>query len=565
MVALDTQTRLDDRDYLNRRMSELDREFSTFRDHYKELSEFVDPRRGRFFTSDRNKGDKRHKTILNSQGTQALRKASAGMLAGAMSPSRSWFTFDLIDKTILADPAVRTWLDLLKRIVLQVFASSNFYNMAPTMLRELLLFGTGCMTHLDDFEDVARFHTHTVGSYRVATNSKNNVDTLAREFEMTVYQLVQKFGLNSVSTSVRNNWDRSNYHAWHPVYHFIELNPFRDESEAKVSSEFLPFRSVYWEKNTKNATDKHLFLSRKGFKGFPAYVPRWEVTGEDVYGTNCPGMTNLGDIKQLQSQEREKAKAIAKSSTPPLQGPPSMKNHPIPNLPGGYAVNSNSNSKIEPLYKVDPRIQEMLYDIERTERRIDSGFYVDLFMAITDMAGVQPKNQLQLSQINEERLLQIGPVLEQIHGEWLARMVSRTIQQVIDADIVPPAPPKLQGRELNIQFVSALAMAQRAVATGAIERTIFFAGTLNEGGWDMVDKINADFAIDEYSSLVGAPPELIRSTDEANQARQARQQQMQQMQAMEQAQQAANVAKMASDAKLGDDNVLSRATNRQDA
>jgi len=561
MKPLTSETdRASDRDYLMRRVSEMEREFSSFRDHYKELSEFIEPRRGRFFIDDRNRGDRRFKNIINNHGTLALRRAAAGMLAGVMSPSRPWFSLDTMDVASARDKEAQIWLDMLKRLTLMVLSKSNCYNMAPTMLRELLLFGVGCMTHVDDYEDVARFYTHTVGSYMISANSRQEVDTLARKVQMTAYQMVQKFGLENVSQAVRTNFDRSNYGAWHTVYHFIELNPFRDEQYAKLSSEALPFRSVYWEANTKAAADKSLFLSRKGFKGFPAYVPRWEVTGEDIYATNCPGMTNLGDVKQLQLQEREKAKAIAKAGSPPLQGPPSLRNRPISNLPGGITLNTGTNGKIETMYNVDPRIQEMLFDIDATKRRISEGFFVDLFMAITDMAGVQPKNQLQLSQVNEERLLQIGPVLEQIHGEWLSRMVSRVIQQVLEADLMPPPPKSLQGKELNIEFVSALAMAQRSVATGAIERTVFFAGQLSQSGWDMRHKVDADYALDEYSALVGAPPQLIKPTEEAQQQRQQEAQQMAQQQMLEQGAQAANIAKMASDAKLDNDNVLSRAT-----
>lgn len=552
--------RLDDRDYLNRRASEMDKEFSTFRSHYKELSDFVAPRRGRYFVTDRNRGEKRHKNIINNRGGLALRRATAGMHAGAMSPSRPWFAFDILDKDILNDYQVKAWLELLRMIVLQVFASSNFYNMSPIMLRELLLFGTGCMTHDDDFDDVAFFNTHTVGSYRLATNSKNRVDTMYREFQMTCYQMVHMFGKENTSISCQQSWDNSNYGQWYTVCHFIELNPFRDISMQQITSEAMPFRSVYYEKGSKNATDRAKFLSRKGYEGFPVYAPRWEVTGEDIYGTDCPGMTNLGDIKQLQNQEKEKAKAIAKASTPPLQGPPSVRNRPVANLPGGMTVNTSTQNKIEAIYNVDPRVNELRADIAATEQRIDQGFFVDLFMAITDMDGIQPKNQLQLSQINEERLLQIGPALEQIHGEWLSRTVSRTIQQILKAGIMPPAPEKLQGKEVDIQFVSALAQAQKSVSIGAIERVSFFVGSLMDAGWDVSDKFDADFAVDEYASLVGSPTRLILPTEYAQQQRARKRQQQAQAENMQMASEAANIAKMAADAKLGDDNVLSRAS-----
>lgn len=551
MPLLSDKELIDDRDYLNRRMSEMDQEYSSFRDHYKELSEFFDPRRGRFFLEDRNRGAKRHKNIINNKGTKALRRATAGMLAGAMSPSRPWFAWDMMDKALLQDSEVKYWLELFRRVILLVFAKSNFYNMAPLMLRELLLFGTGAMTHEDDFDDVARFYTHTAGSYMIATNSRGVVDTLARRFQMTCYQMVKKFGLENVSIAVKNNWDRGNYGAWHTVNHFVELNPFRDEDSARFSSEFQRFRSVYWENKINKGTDQAKYLKRSGTLGFPCYAPRWELADGDVYAVNCPGMTALGDTKQLQTQEREMGKALAKHVTPPLQGPPSMRNKPIHNLPGGMTVNTSTNHKIESLYSLDPRIQEMAFDIQRTEKRIDDAMHIDLFMAITEMEGIQPKNQLQLSQINEERLLQLGPVLEQVHGEWLARAVGRVAQQVLDAGIMPPAPEKLEGKQLEAEFVSALAMAQRSVATGAIERTVSFAVGLLEAGWEgAIDKIDPDFAVDEYSSLVGSPSRLVVPSEVAQQVRQERYKAQQQQAQLEQAATAAQAINQVGNANL---------------
>jgi len=545
-----------DRDYLDKRWNGLDTEYSSFRDHHRELAEFIEPRRGRWFVTDRNKGDKRWKVILNNRATIQLRRSAAGMLAGFMSPSRPWFGWRMRDDDLMRRHEVKVWLELYRKVILDIFNSSNLYNMASGMIKELLLFGTACMTHEDDFDDVARFYTHTCGSYRIGLNSKLQVGTLAREFQLTVYQLVQRFGLENVSPDVRSDWDRGNYNNWKDVRHLIEMNPFRDDTEARLSAEFLPFRSVYWQPKG----DKSSFLRRSGHKGFPAYVPRWEVTGEDVWATNCPGMTILGDVKQLQTQERELGKMQAKAGAPPLQGPPSFQNRPISNLPGGVTIGTTSNAKLEPVYQVDPHEQGMQLGIEKTERRIDSGLYTDLFMAITEMEGIQPKNQLQLSQINEERLLMLGPALEQVHSEWLARMVSRTGQQVLEADIMPPAPEELEGRELEVEFVSALAMAQRAVATSAIERVVFFAGTLVEGGLDVTDKIDADFAVDEYAHLVGAPPKLIVPTEQARAQREQKMQARRMQEMLAQGQDAANIAKMTSDSKLSDDNVLSRAT-----
>lgn len=553
-----TSDKLKERDRLNKRLSAMKVEASSFMDHYMALSEFVDPRRGRFFVTDRNRGEPRHKSIYNSKPALSLRTASAGMLAGAMSPARPWFQFTSHDEALVSNGQARRWAALLRKLVLLILGTSNFYNMAPLKIRELMLFGTGCMSQEDDFEDVVRFYTHTVGSYYIDQSNRLSVNAFAREFERTTLQLVMQFGLENVSTTVKSAYDSSNYHSWHPVVQFIEPNMFRDPDD--FTSRSLEYRSVYYEPRYEVAGK---FLSESGFSFFPVYASRWETTNEDILGTSCPGMLTLGDVKQLQKQEKEKAKAIEKHVTPPMQGPPSFRNQPVRNLPGGYTTNMGAGGKIESLYNLDPRIQELVFDIQTTERRISEGFYVPLFKAITEMEGIQPKNQVELSHVNAERLLELGPVLEQVHGEWLGKMVENTVRRIFDLQLMPPAPEILQGRELDLEFISALAVAQRAVATGSIERTVTFAAGLAEAGWDVRDRINADEVIDEYSSVVGAPPKIVVPVEEVEAKRRERQQQMQSDRAFEQAQQAANVAKMASDAKLDDDNALSVGVGRR--
>ena len=555
---LTTADLFSEKDRANRSFAELAREYESFDSHYRELSEFVDPRRGRFFLQDRNKGTKRHKNIYNNHATVALRKATAGMLAGSMSPAQPWFTFDLFDKEVLHDPEVAQWLTLLQTVLFAVFRESNFYQMAPVTIRELLLFGTGALMHEDDFEDVARFYNISAGSYFIGQNSKMQVNRIAREYQLTTLQMVARFGRNNVSQPVKDAYDRSNYGNWFTVRHLIELNPFRDGDEERFDASRAKFSSLYWEPGTERGpgADRGKFLRRSGYKGFPVYVPRWELVNEDVYGVNCPGMTALGDVKALQKLEREKAKAIEKHNTPPLQGPPSMANQPIRNLPGGFTIVTSNSAKVEKLYDVDPRIQEMLMDVKEHERRIDAAWFVDMFMAITDMEGVQPKNQMELAQRDSERLLQIGPALQQVHGEWLGRMVSRTTQQVLDAKILPPAPEKLQGRELEVQFTSPLAVAQQQIGLKGMEATLFFAGTLQEQGLEIGDRIDGDYALDEYARLNGAPPKLLRSVDDVTEAREKKKGMMEMQQGMDMVGGGAGVAKMLGDAKMGEGNAL---------
>jgi len=540
-------------DYYNKQLAQMDEERSSFIAHYKDLQEFISPRRGRFFETDRNRGEKRHQSIINSAATQALRIGIAGMLNGTMSPSRPFFSLETFNPDLMEDADVRDWLYKVEIIIRLILNESNFYNMAPVFLKELLLFGTSLMTHVDDFENVARFYTHTAGSYYIAQNDKLEIDTLVRKFEWPVKQIVGKFGVDNCSTAVKNAYDECNYHKWFPVVHCIKPN--HDEDGKSKLAVKKPFLSVYYEPGN-NGVDKNKFLSKSGFDDFPGYAVRWDVTEGDIYGVDCPGMTALGDVKHLQIEEKTKAQAIQKMANPPLHGPPAVRNVSVSGLPGGLTIYDGDSQKqeLKPIYTVDPRLQELRLDMDAVERRIKSAFFVDLFLAITDMEGIQPRNQLDLAQRNEERLIQLGPVLERLHSEFLSRMVDRVFKQAIKADILPPIPEVLEGSSLRIRFISTLAMAQRAVITSDIERLTMFTGTLAGYGMD-ISKYNSSQAIDEYSRAIGIPPKIIRSDKEVEEIQKVQQQKMAAQEALAGGEVASKIAKNVSQSSTSEDNL----------
>ncbi len=100
--------------YFQKRMGALRTERASFLPHYQDLSKFVQPMRGRFTTSDRNKGGSRYSAIINSRATQAHRIARAGLFAGTMSPTRPWSKFGIADDPDLNQfQPVKIWLSEL--------------------------------------------------------------------------------------------------------------------------------------------------------------------------------------------------------------------------------------------------------------------------------------------------------------------------------------------------------------------------------------------------------------------------------------------------------------------
>ena len=100
-------------------------ERTTFDAHWRELGEYLRPRRTRFWTADRNKGDKRNQNIIDSTPVFASRTLQSGLHAGLTSPSRPWMKLTTPDPDLAEHAPVKAWLHLVTRRMLDVFLRSN--------------------------------------------------------------------------------------------------------------------------------------------------------------------------------------------------------------------------------------------------------------------------------------------------------------------------------------------------------------------------------------------------------------------------------------------------------
>ena len=485
------------------RWGQLKNERESWMSHWKEISDYLLPRSGRFFVDDRNRGEKKHNSIYDSTGTRALRVLAAGMMAGMTSPARPWFRLTTSDPQLDESAAVKAWLADVTRLMQMVFAKSNTYRALHSMYEELGAFGTASTIVLADYTSVIHHYPLTTGEFAMAADHRGQVNTLFREFQMTVAQVVREFGRSNCSPTVQTLFDRGALEQWVTVMQAIE--PRADRDLTKRDDRNMAWKSVYFEK----AGNEDQILRESGFKEFPALCPRWATSGGDIYG-NSPAMEALGDIKQLQHEQLRKAQGIDYKTKPPLQAPTSLKSRDVDTLPGGisFVDAAAPNGGIRSAFDVNIDLSHLLADIQDVRERIKGSFYADLFLMLTN--GTNPQmTATEVAERHEEKLLMLGPVLERMHNEILDPLIEMTFSRMVEAGIVPPPPDELQGMELNVEFVSTLAQAQRAIATNSVDRFVGNLGAVAGIKPEVLDKFDADRWADAYADMLGIDPELI--------------------------------------------------------
>lgn len=526
-----------DREKIYTRWGQLKAERASWLAHWKEISDYLLPRSGRFFIQDRDKGWRRHNNIYDSTGTRSLRVLAAGMMSGMTSPARPWFRLTTANPELDDQGEVKMWLAQCQKVMLDIFARSNTYRALHSMYEEIAAFGTGASVILPDYQNVIHHYPLTTGEYCIATNYRGEVDTLYREFQKTVHELVAEFGYENCSNSTKSLYDRGSLDQWVTVVHAIE--PRSDRDHTKSDSMNMAWKSCYFELNGERSK----YLRESGFNKFPAVVPRWATVGGDIYG-NSPGMEALGDIKQLQHEQLRKAQAIDFKTKPPLQVPTSMKNRDIEALPGGISfVDMGSPSAgIKTAFEVNLDLSHLLADIGDVRERIRGSFYADLFLMLANQTDSR-MTATEVAERHEEKLLMLGPVLERLQNELLDPLIDITFDRMIEAGIVPPPPEAIQGINLNVEYVSMLAQAQRAVGTNSIDRFVGTLGQVAQYKPEVLDKLDTDKWADSYADMLGVDPELIVQKEQVDLIRQQRAQAQAKQAQMDQLNQASQTAK----------------------
>lgn len=537
---------------LEKQFAQLCNDRSSFETHWRELSDFINPRGSRFLTSDVNRDDNRNNRIVDPTGSMAARTLASGMMSGITSPARPWFRLATPDPDMMDYGPVKMWLEVVQRRMNDMFNKSNLYQSLPLLYSSLGVYSTGAMAVLDDDQDIIRTQMFPIGSYHLANSARGSVDTCFRKFSMTVRQLVAEFGLDNVSSSVKGMFDAGNYEKWVEITHAVYPN--MDRNTGSLLAKDKPYKSVYYE----CGGDKEKLLRESGFDEFPIMAPRWEVNGEDVYGSSCPGMLALGQVKALQLEQKRKSQLIDKATNPPMVGPSTLKNQRVSLLPGDitYIDNMGAQDGFKPVYMVNPNTADLLADIQDTRQIIKTAFFEDLFMMLQNI-NTRSMPVEAVIEMKEEKLLMLGPVLERLNDECLNPLIDRAFSIMARKNMLPPPPEVMQGMPLRIEYISVMAQAQKSIGLSSLANTVQFIGQLAAAKPEALDKLNVDQAIDTFADMSGVSATVILPQEQVDQIRQQRAQQQQQQQAMQMGMAAAQGAKTLSDAQTTDPSVLS--------
>jgi hypothetical protein len=510
---------------LLKRFDRLKSQRQNWESHWQEVADYMQPRKADV-TKTRSKGDKRTELIFDGSPLQSVELLAASLHGMLTNPSTPWFSLRFKQDDMENEDEAKEWLESATETMYAAFNKSNFQQEIFELYHDLITFGTAAMFIEEDDEDVLKFSTRHINEIFIAENDKGRIDTVFRKFHISARAAIQKFGDISINIATKAKKDPyEEVEILHAVYPRSDFNPKKQD---KIN---MPFESIYLDAESGDE------LSVSGFKEFPFVVPRYLKASHEIYGRS-PAMTALPDVKMLNEMSKTTIKSAQKQVDPPLLVPDDGFMLPVRTIPGGLNFyRAGTRDRIEPL-NIGANTPLGLNMEEQRRNSIRNAFYVNQLM----MQNGPQMTATEVIQRNEEKMRLLGPVLGRLQSELLKPLIDRTFSIILRKNLFRQAPEFLSGKDVEIEYVSPLAKAQKSSELQSIMRAIEIIGSLSNVA-PVFDHINMDKLVRHLADIVGVPQKILKPQSQLNAERQQAQQQQEQMQQMQQLQQVAQAGR----------------------
>ena len=267
--------------------------------------------------------------------------------------------------------------------------------------------------------------------------------------------------------------------------------------------------------------------------------PRYlKASFERGYGRS-PAMQALPDVKMLNKMSEVTIRSAEKQVDPPLMLPDDGFMLPIRTVPGGLNFyRSGTRDRLEPLQTGSNNPLGLQMEDQRRQA-IRSAFYVDQLV----MGAGPQMTATEVVARTEEKMRLLGPVLGRLQAELLQPLINRSYNILLRQEQLPPPPQVIAGQDIEIEYVSPLAKAQRQTDVQSTMQMLQVVQPVAQIDPTIIDHLDGDGLIKHLLKSLSIPASVIRSEDEIQARRNKKQEEQQQQGQMQEQMQQAEIAK----------------------
>ena len=524
---------------LKNNLSRLKEKRSNWESHWQEVADLMLPRKAEI-TKERSRGDKRSNQIYDATAIHSLELLAASLHGMLTSSANRWFSLRFKEAILNENDEAREWLEDSIDKMYVAFARSNFQQEIHENYHDLICFGTSCLMIEEDEEDIVRFSARHIKEIYIEENKKGLIDNVYRKFKITADQAMQKFGSENLSKEI-NTTHKTKPFDEVEICHIVRPRFAYDAS--KKDKKNMKFQSIYFEHGTDH------IISVGGFNENPYVVSRYLKSSTEIYGRS-PAMSALADCKVLNKMVEHGLKAAAKQIDPPLLVPDDSMLAPVRMTPGSLNYyRSGSRDRIEAL-NIGQNTATTLNAENQRREAIARMFHVDQLQVQSN----RTMTATEVLQRNEEKMRILGPVMGRIQSELLEPMINRVFSIMLRNRLFAEAPAILANQEIEIEYVSPMALAQKGQELQNIMRGLEIFGSISQMA-PVQDYLDENGLVKQLVKTLGLPARMIKSDKQVQTIRmerqEAQQQQMQMQQQLAESEIAKNAAPLAKEVLNG--------------
>ena len=506
-------------------------------------------------------GDFLNDEVYDSTGTFAA-KNSASALVGIIFPS-------VASKSVAIDPPKdmdditeeeRYWYEeiVTKRLTAAMDdPRSNLALSVDEYMLDQAIFGTSGIGVFWN-SDKLLYRPFGVSEMMIDEGKDGNIDTVFIDYQWTVERVVEKYGIDNVSSGLAEKY-RSG--ATGDLIDVVCCITPRNKDSKKPTNLDMPFMSVHYEPSTKHV------LKESGFEEFPVLVTRFRKLMNEKYGRSM-GMDAIPDIREINALREAVIVATEKIIDPPLglMGQDMLGGNVVDTSSGALNVfdsqsNMGNNPPIFPINTVGD-ISTALARIEELKSSIAQHFNIDRLLDFNNQTQMTATETVQRSNIRNNSL---SSMINR-QTSTFTKLVERSVNLMMrndsfgyiegtpefiaatafgeDVDVIPD---RIAQRMLNgddVYHVRFTTPADRILSAEELEG-MYQLVQLNQQLMQTHPDAQSYLDISEVHKnalrLTGAPSDIVKSDEAVIEEQEQQAQQMQQQQQLDQAQQLASI------------------------
>jgi hypothetical protein len=461
---------------------------------WQEVAEVVQPRKSNITTTQTPDAG-RNADLYETTAVDANYVLGAGQLSYITPATERWGAFEYPEIMRSknggnAPDRAKKWFEECTEIAMRELARSNFYTEIHEQYLDRGGMGTGCIYVGEGKRSALNFCSYTVGSYSIAEDDEGYVDTVFREFKLTLRQAEMKFGRENFGEKMTKALEDpkqmdTKFTFVHAVFPRSERDP------KKLDGPNKPIASVYICMDDKKT------VRNEGYDEMPYAVSRYLVWGNEVYGY-CPSIDVLPTIRQVNFIERQMDALAETKAFPRTLIPESMKGLVDLRAAGVTIFDPNNPNAVPREWMTNGEYDIGLERVRSKQEAIKKAFHNDLFQMFAQ--ADRQMTAYEAMQRVAEKLVLFTPTFMRLTTEMLQPLLLRVFGILYRNGYFPEPPedalvPEKDGVSLvmpQVVFTSKVALAIKALENRSFLEYISIIQPLLQLRPDTLDNFDVD-------------------------------------------------------------------------